>query len=169
MRAANAGDRAAYHCLLSEITPYIRGLARRRLWTDAGTGDVEDVVQEILLAIHLKRQTWDEDRPIGPWIATIARNKVVDALRRRSRQLDEPIEDFENLLPVEAEEAPAEDVDVEGMLQQLQERPRTIVRLVSIEGLAARDVANQLDMSEGAVRVALHRALKSLAALYRNK
>ena len=64
MRAANAGDQAAYQRLLLSMAPWLRAIARRGLarWGDA---DAEDVVQETLLAIHLKRHTWDETRPSG--------------------------------------------------------------------------------------------------------
>ena len=53
------------------------------------------------------------------------------------------------------------------MLASLAERQRVIVEAISIEGRSARDVGQRLGMSEGAVRVALHRALKALAAAYR--
>ena len=75
--------------------------ARARL----GDADIEDVVQETLLAIHLKRQTWDAE-PAGsrPWVAAIARHKTIDAMRRRGVRRAEPIEDFEAVLA--APEAP---------------------------------------------------------------
>src|ERR687891_585756 len=77
MRAAMAGDADAYRQFLMSVTPHVRAIARsrcRRL--GAPEGEAEDVVQEVLLAIHLKRGTWDQARPIGPWIAAITRNKV---------------------------------------------------------------------------------------------
>ena len=77
MRAANTGDRAAYHRLLTLMTPVLRGIVRAR----AAGMDVdwcEDVVQETLLAIHLKRATWDEALPLRPWAYAIARHKLVD-------------------------------------------------------------------------------------------
>ena len=86
MRAAIAGDGAAYRRLLASLTPALRAVVRRncgRIGLDPG--EAEDVVQETLLAIHLKRDTWEPDRPIGPWIMTIARNKLIDARRRRGK------------------------------------------------------------------------------------
>src|SRR4029450_10487869 len=94
MRAAMAGDEAAYRTFLKAITPSIRAVARRNLARyGLDVGDGEDVVQDTLLAIHLKRQTWDQDRPIGPWISAIARNKFIDLMRRRGRAIKVPIED----------------------------------------------------------------------------
>ena len=94
MRAAMTGDAGAYRQLLVSLAPHVRAVARsrcRRL--GAPEGEVEDLVQEVLLTIHLKRGTWDQSRPIGPWVAAIARNKLIDVLRRR-RHITVPIEDL---------------------------------------------------------------------------
>ena len=82
MRSANSGDSAAYHRLLNVITPVLRATAQRGL-ARAGqpTDQCEDIVQEILLAVHLKRHTWDPTAPFGPWLFAIARNKLIDSLR----------------------------------------------------------------------------------------
>ena len=95
MRAANAGDEIAYRRLLEALAPFLRQIVRRG-FTRSGFGncDVEDVVQETLLAIHLKRQTWDEDEAITPWVTAIARHKLIDSLRRRGRHVELPIDDF---------------------------------------------------------------------------
>ena len=67
MRAGNAGDADSYRRLLLQLTPVLRAVARRGL-ARAGMADTdaEDVVQETLVAIHLKRQSWNEDAPFGP-------------------------------------------------------------------------------------------------------
>jgi len=122
----------------------------------------------VLLAIHLKRGTWDQSRPIGPWISTIVRNKLVDTLRRRGRHVSVPIEDIVDTFEAEEQTDSLERQDVERMLEQLKEHQRDIVRSISIEGTTVRETANRLHMSEGAVRVALHRALKALALRYRS-
>ena len=100
MRAANAGDSQAYRRLLEALTPFLRVIVRQG-FTRAGLGgsDVEDVVQETLLAIHLKRQTWDADQLFTPWVRAVARNKLIDNLRRRGNRTDLPIEDFADSLP----------------------------------------------------------------------
>jgi RNA polymerase sigma-70 factor (ECF subfamily) len=86
MRSANAGDSKAYRRLVEALTSFLRMIVRRG-FTRAGLSgsDVEDVVQETLLAIHLKRQTWDADQlftPFTPWVRAVARNKLIDNLRR---------------------------------------------------------------------------------------
>ena len=169
LRGAIAGDAAAYHRFLGAVTPYLRATARRQFARMPGTGgDPEDIVQEVLLAIHLKRHTWDQARAIGPWIAAITRNKAIDMLRRRGRQAEIPIEDVIEQLPAEPVSAGEEARDVDRMLAMLNPRQRDIIRSVSVNGYSIREVADRLEMTEGAVRVALHRALKALAARYRS-
>jgi RNA polymerase sigma-70 factor (ECF subfamily) len=168
MRAAIRGDTRAYHCLLQELAPVLRALARRGLarhrW---GSEDVEDVVQETLLALHLKRGTWDEHQPFSPWLYAIARNKLIDNLRRRGRQVHLAIDDIGDLPGGESPPPELNGGDAQRLISRLNGRQREIVVAISIEGASARQVAERLGMSEGAVRVALHRALRSLAKAFR--
>lgn len=160
LRAANAGDGQAYARFLHAITPVLRGLLRSRgraLPADAH----EDVLQEVLLAIHTKRQTWREDAPLLPWLYAIARYKLADAFRRRGAAIHLPIEDLQDQL-----QAPAHDVsaarDSAVLIWRLDARSAAIVRAVSLEGESAAEVGQRLEMSEGAVRVTLHRAMQRM-------
>jgi RNA polymerase sigma-70 factor (ECF subfamily) len=170
MRAANGGDEAAYRRLLSDLALALRGIVRRELArTGPAAGEVEDVVQETLLAIHLKRHTWDEALPIGPWIRAIARNKLIDALRRRGRRLELPIEDFSETLAAADEEKPFIGGEIDRLLGVLSDRQREVVRAMTVDGMAIREVGTRLGMSDGAVRVALHRGLAALARAMKGK
>jgi RNA polymerase sigma factor (sigma-70 family) len=170
MRAAMSGDAGAYRQFLVSVTPHLRAMARHRCRAvGASEGDAEDIVQEALLAIHLKRGTWDQSRPIGPWIAAIVHNKLVDSLRRRGRHVTVPIEDVIETLGAEDHAGDATPGEIDGLLGQLKLRQREIVKSISINGSSVRETADRLRMTEGAVRVALHRALKTLAALYRGQ
>jgi RNA polymerase sigma-70 factor (ECF subfamily) len=168
MRAAMNGDTAAYRRLLQSLAPSLRA-ATRRGFAQAGAApnDVEDVVQETLLAIHLKRHTWNSDQPLGPWVRAIARHKLIDALRRRGRRTEVPIEAVLDLLAAEEPRSDLDRQDAERLVNDLRGRQQAIVRAISIEGRSIREVAERLGMNEGAVRVALHRGLKALAALHR--
>jgi RNA polymerase sigma factor (sigma-70 family) len=170
MQAAIAGDAVAYRQFLVAITPHLRSVARYRCCRlGASDGDVEDIVQETLLAIHLKRGTWDRSRPIGPWIAAIVRNKLIDTLRRRGHHVVVPIEEVMDTL---GEEDCADGLfpgEIDVLLMKLIGHQREIVQSISINGCSVRETAAKLNMTEGAVRVALHRALKRLAALYRSQ
>ncbi|MGF0538993.1 sigma-70 family RNA polymerase sigma factor [Agrobacterium sp. ES01] len=169
MRASLEGDAQAYRNLLIAITPHLRSMALRRCAQyGVAASEAEDVVQEVLLTIHLKRTSWDADRKLGPWLAAITRNKLIDFLRRRGRHVSIPIEDVEATLCVDEGSATTDRMDVEKVLGNLREPQRTIVHSISVEGASVRDTAERLNMSEVAVRVSLHRALKALSALYRS-
>jgi len=170
MRQATAGDGAAYRRLLASLTPALRAVVRRncgRIGLDPG--EAEDVVQETLLAVHLKRDTWEPERPIGPWIMTIARNKLIDARRRRGKAATAPIEDFADLLSAAGADDDHDRLDLDRMIRRLGDRDQSLVRALAIEGYSVRETAAKLNMSEGAVRVALHRAIKRLAAFFRGE
>jgi RNA polymerase sigma-70 factor (ECF subfamily) len=163
MQAARAGDAAAYERCLRDMATALRPFARRAL-ARFGLSDhhAEDVVQEVLLAVHLKRHTWDETRPIGPWIAAIARYKVVDVLRRRGARVHLPIEDFSEILA--ADDPPVDaGADVARSLDALPKRQREVVQSIAVDGASIGETAVRLGMNEGAVRVALHRSLAALA------
>lgn len=127
--------------------------------------DAEDAVQEALLAIHLKRSTWDPARPITPWLSIIVRNKLIDVMRR-SGQRTVSIDDLAEILPAEEISASTEAGDMERLLGKLKEQQRAVIQAVTVEGFTAHEAATRLGMSETGVRVSLHRALKALAALY---
>ena len=169
MRAAMAGDEVVYRRLLDEIGRAVRPMARGAFSrARVGDADVEDVVQETLLAIHLKRQTWDGSQKLAPWVNAIARHKIIDAMRRRGARRLEPIEDFEAVLAAPEAEDPHTRSDVERLLEQLNPRARDIVKSISLDGKSITETATRLSMTEVAVRVALHRALKSLATSWRS-
>lgn len=170
MRAANRGDSAAYRRLLFEIAPMIRAMARRRL---QGFGlspdDAEDVVQEALIGLHRKRHTWDESRPILPWIRAIATYKLLDAARRlgRTRRATaaKPLEDYAELLAAPAPERDMTGVDIHAHVAALPPRERGVVTALAFEGASVETVAGRLGVGQSAVRVAFHRALSRLRRL----
>ncbi len=170
MTAAADGDAGAYAQLLTVLTPAIRATALQTCRRyGASTSDIEDVVQEALLAIHLKRHTWRNGDPVGPWVRAIAKYKLIDALRRRTRRKEVDIENFVEDLPAENNEESGTKGDVERLLALLPSRDQMILRLVSIEGRSNREAGEILGMNETAVRVALHRSLKRLAELLRKE
>jgi RNA polymerase sigma factor (sigma-70 family) len=169
MRAAVAGDSGAYRTFLHSVAPYIRGLARsrcRRL--GIVESEAEDIVQEVLLTIHLKQGTWDRSREIGPWLTAITRNKIIDAFRRRGRRIEVPIEDVEDSLQAEDQLPEFGTRDIEALLAKLTCQQQEIVRSISLRGASIQETAERLEMTEVAVRVSLHRALKALGVLYRS-
>lgn len=164
MRAANRGDAVAYHRVLTAITPILRKVVRAR-GSGLGNEGCEDVLQDVLLAIHRKRHTWREDQPLRPWLYAIARHKVVDAFRARGSRVEMSIDDFAEGLPAVDGPDPTKGRDMEKVLSALEPREADLVRAFGLRGETTAETAARLKMSEGAVRVALHRALKSVARL----
>lgn len=159
LRRANRGDGAAYAAFLSECAPVIRNILRART---GGGPEVEDLVQEVLLAVHAKRHTWREADPVTPWLYAIARYKAADLHRRRRGGAPVPIEDVAGILADERAGDLTAARDLAGMLDRIDPRAAGIVRAVGIEGESAGEVGARLGMSEGAVRVAYHRAMRRL-------
>ncbi len=165
MRKGLTGDRRAYAQCLSLLAPRMRAMARRDL-AASQWHLVEDVVQEALLSIHLKRGSWEEDRPLMPWVRVIVRHKAIDLLRNvRSKAPHEPIEDHAELgAPVSD---PLAGLHLEQALSRLSERDAALVRGHAVEGLDAETLSTTFNMAPGALRVALHRALRRLAEMAR--
>lgn len=164
LMAANAGDARSYARFLQAVTPVLRGIVRAK-GVSLGPAGCEDVLQDVLLAIHLKRHTWKPDSPVRPWLYAITRYKIIDAFRARGRKIDVPIDDFADVLAADAGPDPTEAADMAKMIAMLDGRSATIIRKIGLEGVSVAQTGAELTMSEGAVRVALHRALKTLAIL----
>ncbi|MGY6645325.1 MAG: sigma-70 family RNA polymerase sigma factor [Salinarimonas sp.] len=167
LREALAGDETRYRSFLEAITPSLRRLVTVRAG-GMGAADCEDILQDTLLAIHLKRHTWRADEPVRPWLFAIARYKIVDAFRARGRRVTVDIAEFAETLPAPAQDDPTDAGDIARVIAHLDPRSAQIVRAIGLEGAGIAETGNRLGMSEGAVRVALHRGLKKLAALRRS-
>jgi RNA polymerase sigma-70 factor, ECF subfamily len=158
-----AGDAAAYRMFLDELTARLRSYLRRRL---GGLPDeVEDLLQELLLAVHNKRHTYDPKQPLTSWVQAIAHYKLVDLLRRRSRSnaLTDPLDEDDQVFATTANAATEAKYDVEKLLRGLPDRQRLPILYVKIEGASVTDTAIRTGMSESAVKVGIHRGLKALA------
>jgi RNA polymerase sigma-70 factor (ECF subfamily) len=158
MLAALAGDAAAYRALLKALGIHLRAYYARRL----GGADVEDLVQETLLAMHTRRATYDVTQPLTAWVYAIARYKLIDHFRRAKIRQTVPIENAENILAANDTDAALIQRDIEQALASLPERTRALILQTKIEGLTAAEAGAQTGMSESAVKVSVHRAMKAL-------
>ncbi|MBL8708159.1 MAG: sigma-70 family RNA polymerase sigma factor [Rhodospirillaceae bacterium] len=164
MRVARDGDETAYRHLLGALAGLLRGWVRRELSRQGyGVADAEDIVQETLLAVHLKRETWDADRAILPWLRAVTRHKLIDNLRRRGRRIMVPIDDLVEVLPAPEADEGLSPAALDRHLAKLPSGQERVVRAISVDGLSISETAITLAMKEGAVRVALHRGLAALA------
>jgi RNA polymerase sigma-70 factor, ECF subfamily len=166
--AGNAGDAQAYAAFLRDLAALLRGYYRKRL--QSIPDEVEDLVQEVLIAIHNQRHTYDAAQPVTAWAHAIARFKLVDFFRRRSvRGGDDHIDvdDVINELAVEDHDAADAKRDVGTLLAELPPKQRAVIEWVKIEGLSIAEAALKTGQSESLVKVNIHRGLKSLAARMR--
>ncbi len=162
---AQAGDEAAYREALRRIADRLRRFLRRRM--QSVPDDVEDLVQETLLALHLQRGIYDPALPVGSWVFAIARHKLVDLWRRRGRHeaLHDPIDDLDDAaMPATHDEGSAQR-DLGVLLEGLPAAQRRAIVLTKIEGLSVAEAAQRTGASESAIKVQVHRGLKHLAAL----
>lgn len=165
---ALTGDNEAYVAFLARSGVHLRAYFRRRL--AAFPNDVEDLVQETLLAVHNRRHTFEPAARLLPWLYAIARYKLVDLLRAQSprRAVEVPLDDDDagigDLLFADA--SPAEcRRDLAKLLETLPDRYRLPIVLVKLEGRSVAETAKATGMSEAAVKVGIHRGLKKLATL----
>lgn len=155
-----SGDSQAHGRLLGQMAGHLRAYYGRRLGT--GAAEVEDLVQETLLAIHLKRATFDRRQLFTPWAYAIARYKLLDHFRRTGRRPTTPLEDTAELIADSNPEEGAVRRDIESLLGALPRRQQALMRDVKILGLSMEEAGEKHGMSPGAVKVAIHRAMKQL-------
>jgi len=155
-----AGDGAAYAGLLRKLQTHLRAYYLRRLGRAA---DAEDLLQETLIAMHTRRATYDPTRPFTAWVHAIARYKLIDYFRRTRRRAEEPLDDPDLLFGSEEANAAEAHLDVERLLHTLPAKTQKLIRDVKIEGLSTAEAAAKHGLSESAVKVGVHRGLKSLA------
>lgn len=170
MVAAQGGNEASYAEFLRETAALLRPFFRRRL--AQLPDDIEDLVQETLIAVHNKRHTYDPSLPVTSWMVAIARYKLVDLLRARAGReaLNEPLEDDLDELASDAGPAAHEARrDLRLLLAQLPDKQRLPIEYVKIEGLSVEEAAQRTGLSPSAVKVGVHRGLKLLAARIRGE
>jgi RNA polymerase sigma-70 factor (ECF subfamily) len=164
---AMAGDPESYRQFLGALASHLRAFFRKRMFQLPD--EVEDLVQETLLAVHTHRHTYKTDRPLTAWVHTIARYKLVDFLRARSRgeALNVPLDDDLQLFAASDIEAHEARHDLDTLLQALPARQRAALKMMKVEGASAAETAAAMGTSEVAVKVSVHRSLKALAARFR--
>lgn len=162
-----AGDAAAQGELLSTMSRYLRGYFGRRL--GPGAADLEDLVQDTLLAIHLRRDTYDRSQPFTPWAYAVARYKLLDHFRRAGVRKAVPLEEAGALLAAENAEEGAVRRDLSRLLGDLSGRQRRLVEDVKLAGFSMEEAAVRSRMSVSAVKVSIHRSLKAMAKKVRDE
>jgi RNA polymerase sigma-70 factor (ECF subfamily) len=167
MQGSLSGDSGSHRELLKLLSGYLRAYFRRKL-TQAGrsAADAEDLVQETIIAIHIHRNAYDLSRPLGPWVYSIARYKLIDFLRRtKTIARDIPIDDVKGLATRDDQMDVESSFDLETLLERLPTKMRRAIQFVKLKGLSVRETAERCGMSESAIKVSVHRGLRQLSLL----
>jgi RNA polymerase sigma-70 factor (ECF subfamily) len=166
MARAQDGDRRAYRTLLLDMAPYLRALAARCF---KEPGDVEDAVQDVLLTVHAVRHAYDPGRPFGPWLVAIANRRIIDRLRRQMRARSREVEltaEHETFLPHPAnslhDEISADEAALHAAVEHLPPDQRQAISMLKLKEMSLKEAALASGRSVSALKVATHRAMKSL-------
>ena len=161
------GDAAAYHQFLKALSAHLRAYFRKRLFQRPD--EVEDLVQETLLAVHNQRQTYRTDQPLTAWLHAIARYKLIDLLRSHATReaLTDPLDDELEVFAASDSDAADARKDLGKLLAGLPDRQRLPIVHVKLEGLSVVEAAQLTGMSVSAIKIGVHRGLKALAAKVR--
>jgi RNA polymerase sigma-70 factor (ECF subfamily) len=168
MLASLDGEAASYRSLLDRLSSRLRAYYKGKL-ARAGRGatEAEDLVQEVLLAIHLKRHTYDVGEPFTPWVHTIARYKLIDYLRRTRSTASVPLDEGAEVMAQDDNADAESSHDIRKLLQRLPEKVRCSIQCVKLEGRTVAEAALQCGISESGVKINIHRGLQVLATFIR--
>src|SRR4030081_1468456 len=167
MLASLDGDGASHRALLERLSRRLRAYYKGKL---AGLGrdasEAEDLVQEAVLAIHIKRHTYDPVEPLTPWVHAIARYKLIDFLRRtRTSISDVPIEEADTIMAHDDNVDADSTYDVRRLMERLPKNMRCAIEAVKLDGQSIAEAAEGCGFSESGVKVSILRGLKALASL----
>lgn len=171
MLAGLDGDAASHKALLKKLSAYLRAYFKRQLLrVDRGPADAEDLVQETLISLHSRRHTYDRSQLLTPWVYAIARYKLIDYLRRtRAAARDVPVEEADEVFSGDDASTVESGIDLEKLLARLTPKTRQAIQFVKLDGLSVSEAAARSGMSQSAIKVSVHRGLRALSLLVRQR
>lgn len=164
------GNTQAYKALLETLAPFLRRTARTQLSKFSRQDYAEDVTQETLLTIHLKLHTYDDSLAFLAWVRVVLKHKIIDYLRRHKIQIMS-LDDFEVWEPEDtaSPELVAIQKDLQTLLDRLKPPTGEIIYAMKVEGASVRELSEKHRLSEGNVKVIVHRGLQTLAEMIRKE
>lgn len=167
MKAAQAGDGAAYSLLLSEITPRLRRIIQRKR-AFQNIQDIEDLVQDVLLSVHSVRATYDPQRPFFPWLLAIVRNRLADGARRYARTsrnevlVDElPVTFVDEQANIE-KELYRDPQQLKQAIEKLPKGQREAIEMLKLKEMSLKEVSSKTGTSIASLKVSVHRGITAL-------
>ena len=161
IRRVRAGDIAAFDAL---VAAYMRPAFQMAYRVVGHREDAEDLVQESFLAAYQYLESFDVERPFGPWLNRIVLNRGANLRRARARRQTEPEVESVSTAPSALDESTrteARELLVRA-LATLSERQRLIVTLFDVDGLTSTEIGERLELAPGTVRWHLHEARRVL-------
>lgn len=162
MRAALKGDQNAYRLLLTDLRPWLTAYFWKRIHLSA----VEDLVQDTLMTLHAKRQTFDPNYPFGPWIAAIARHRWIDHMRKTLRYVEMELD----------QELPSQDHDrdecvkhdVKSLLKLISPAQAEVIEMIKLQEMSVEEVSQKTGYSPSNVKIMVHRGIKKMMIAVEN-
>lgn len=154
------GDAGGHGRLLTELAELLRSFYMRRL--GAYKSDVEDLVQETLIAVHNRRESYDRSQPFTAWVFAIARYKMVDAYRSRKLRDTDRLEAAEEISAPDELAGIQATIDLERLMRALTPQQQAAIRKVKLEGLSVAEAARDTGLSEANIKISIHRGFKRL-------
>jgi RNA polymerase sigma-70 factor (ECF subfamily) len=156
---------ARYLAFLETITHLRPSLHRYCSRMTGSVLDGEDVVQDALFQAYRRLDTFDEGRPLKPWLFRIAHNQCIDFLRRREvRQEAEAVAVAPNSIVPDDPPGPILDRAVEHLVVALPPKERACVLLKDVFDYSLVEIAEFVDSTVGGVKAALNRGRSKLAS-----
>jgi RNA polymerase sigma-70 factor (ECF subfamily) len=161
IRRVRAGDTAAFDVL---VAAYMRPAFQMAYRVVGHREDAEDLLQESFLAAYQYLDSFDVERPFGPWLNRIVLNRGANLRRSRTRRQTEPETEAVSAAPSALEESTRTEARelLNRALATLSERQRLIVTLFDVDGLTSTEIGERLELAPGTVRWHLHEARRVL-------
>lgn len=158
-----AGDETAHRTFLKEAAALLRAYFRNRL--RGAPEDAEDLVQETLVALHTRRDSYDANYPLTAWMYAIARYRLIDFIRRSKHRKHADLDGLEIGDADPEYEASDARRDVAVLLGKLPEKQRQAIQLVKLDEKSVREASLETGYSESDIKISIHRGLKTLMKL----
>lgn len=156
MRAALKGDQNAYRLLLTDLRPWLTAYFGKRIHRNA----VEDLVQDTLMTLHAKRQTFDPDYPFGPWIAAVARHRWIDYMRKTLKYIETEVD--ENLSRDDLTRDECAKHDIKTLLNLIPPAQAEVIEMIKLKEMSVEDVSKKTGHSPSSVKIMVHRGMKKM-------
>lgn len=162
MRKAQDGDEHAYSVLLDHLYEILRRYLTKKIFNNSL---VEDALQDVMLAIHRSRHTYDPSKPFLPWVFAVTKYRTINFLKKISKEVTESDTSIELTDIADTEKTYARlhnKWEIEELLKVLTDNQADLLMSVKIDGLSVKEAAQKFNLSMSNVKTTVHRAIAKL-------